>query len=229
MRLILGDCIEKMKELPSESVDCIITDPPYGINYRSNYGQRGYKLRIQTAREWDAQFNLEPYFLELMRVLKTPGHMYIFGTWKNFPVVSLLDGYKQTLVWDKRNTGMGDLTGWGIGYELIFMFSKGKRRVNVRRPPVIFAESLTSFSTGNPAAVYQHPTQKPVGIILPLLEVSTAPGDVVLDPFMGSGTTGVACLEQSRDFIGIEINPDYFKIAEQRINAARPTQMRLDL
>ena len=216
-QIICGDCLEVMKEIPDKSVDLVITDPPYGIEYKSNMGSKKYQNDIQTARDWDKKtFNFKRYLPEIWRIMKNNSDLYVFGNYANFNL-SKEKGFKQILIWDKRMTGMGDLSSWGIGYELIYYFKKGNRVVNKRKNPVIFCESLTSFTFGNPVNSYFHPTQKPIGIIEPLIGVSSNENDIVLDPFLGSGTTAVAAKQLGRRFIGIEISEKYCEIARQRL------------
>ena len=224
-KLILGDCLEKLKDIPDESIDCIITDPPYGINYESNHHKKGTKYDARTASVgWDKKEYFFP-FKECWRVLKNDCDLYVFGSFKNLP---LLPEPKQILVWDKVIGGMGDLeANYAVDFELIFYFKKGRRILN-KRPPssILVCEKTVSFSTGNPNELF-HPTQKPVGVIEELILNSTRGGEFVLDPFMGSGTTGVAALKLGRRFIGIEIDEGYFKIAEKRIGEWQ-NQQRLD-
>lgn len=216
-KIICGDCLEVMKDIPDKSVDLVLTDPPYGIEYKSNMGTKQYQEKIQTAKKWDKKgFDFREYLKEIWRLMKNDSDLYVFGNWKNFNLTKE-GGFKQILIWDKRTTGMGDLTSWGIGYELIYYFKKGNRPVNKRKSPVIPCESLTSFTFGNPLDNYFHPTQKPLGIIEPLILVSSNENETILDPFMGSGTTAVACKHLKRNFIGIEISPEYCKIARQRL------------
>jgi len=235
----LGDCLELMKEIPDKSVDLVLTDPPYPdyykekyqyknnmLNFLKNYNCRqfifwsakvDFPLDYTAIHIWDKKtFNFKRYLPEIWRIMKNNSDLYVFGNYANFNL-SKEKGFKQILIWDKRMTGMGDLSSWGIGYELIYYFKKGNRVVNKRKNPVIFCESLTSFTFGNPVNSYFHPTQKPIGIIEPLIGVSSNENDIVLDPFLGSGTTAVAAKQLGRRFIGIEISEKYCEIARQRL------------
>lgn len=200
--------------MPSESVDLIVTDPPYGIEYKSN-GRHGkdYDEKVRDI-SWDSEFDFRPYWAELYRVLKNNSHAYVFGTWKNYELMTRLEGFKQVLIWDKKTPKMGDLFSWGGGYELIFFFMKGRRAVQQRKNGVI------SFLFQGHFSDTLHPTQKPEGLARVLIENSSLPNETVLDAFMGSGTFGVDAILAGRKFIGIEKNEDYFRIASKRIKDA---------
>jgi site-specific DNA-methyltransferase (adenine-specific) len=116
-------------------------------------------------------------------------------------------------VWEKNNTSMGDLKNdFAPKIEFILFLQKGQRLINGSRDPNIFKFNRT----GNKI----HPTQKPVDMIEYLLSKFSDENDTIIDPFMGSGTTGVACINTNRKFIGIEMDDNYFKIAKDRIEKA---------
>jgi site-specific DNA-methyltransferase (adenine-specific) len=221
-KVICGDCLEVMKGIPDNSIDCIITDPPYNINYKSNHGSKEYKERIQTAEKWDNNFNFTLYFHELWRILKNDSYMYVFGRRENISIMEKL-GYNQMLIWNKQHCGMGNLNTWGVGYELIFVFEKGQPKLNGHRHNSVIDMKHIGFFDNT-----VHPTQKPVSIISYLIEKSTKPNDLILDAFLGSGTTAVACAKLQRRFIGIEISPEYCKIAENRIKQFDDKQVRFE-
>jgi len=215
------DCLEGMKLLEDKSVDCIITDPPYGINYHSNMGSVEYKKRLHVYT-WDNDFSIKTYFDDMWRVLKDDADMFIFGKMLNYPQMCNLNGFKQVLIWWKASGGMGDLTVPALDYECIFYFKKGKRPLNQRLGSVY--KHLTIQRSGeedpNPGigmSRMKHPTQKPKGIIVDLLSLSTNKGDLVLDCFLGSGTTALACKQLNRRFIGFEISQKYVDIANKRL------------
>lgn len=118
------DCLEGMKQLPDKSVDLVLTDPPYNLNYRSNRGSKEYKERVQTAQQWDNNFDVRPVLSEILRITKDNSYILIFGCEENISLMKEL-GCFQVLVWNKNHCGMGDLSDWGIGYEFIFYFKKG--------------------------------------------------------------------------------------------------------
>lgn len=212
INLILGDCLERMKEIPSGSVDMILTDPPYGMEFQSNHRNEKYsKIKNDKDLSW-----LDGWVDELFRVASDNTAHYVFCSFHN------IDKFKQALeqkfkiknmlVWEKNNTSMGDLKAdFAPKYEMIIFIQKGRRIINGKRDPNI----LKFNRTGNKL----HPTQKPVDLLQYLLEKFSDAGATILDPFMGSGSTGVAAKNLNRDFIGIEMDEGYFKIAQERIGA----------
>lgn len=202
-KLILGDCIDELRKMPDESVDVVITDPPYGINYVSNW----YKEKNPFSKI----VNDDKLFLpldELLRVVKEDGVVFSFFSQKK-PIADCR--VKDVLIWVKNNWSAGDLTGsFGNQYEPIaFIPKEGFKLKTFRLSNVIFEKRVLPK---------YHPTEKPTAVIEHLLEASTKEGDTVLDPFMGGGSTGVACAKLKRNFIGIEIDENYFKNAEKRLN-----------
>ena len=201
-RLILGDCLEVMPTL--EPVDAVVTDPPYGIDYTSGHatdalwvGGRSIMADKTTAAR-DAALSLHS------------GPALVFGTWR----AERPRGTRAVLVWDKGGAlGMGALDiPWKPDHEEVYVIGKGfigsrDSGSVLRCPPV---QSMAKNGR-------VHPTEKPVRLLCDL--VRKVPG-TVLDPFMGSGTTGVACVNLGRKFIGIELEPKYFDIACRRIEEA---------
>ena len=210
MKLIQGDCLEVMKTLEAGSVDMILTDPPYGMSFRSNYRKKKYRgIKSDTTLDW-----LDIFASECFRVAKNNTAHYVFCSFHN------IDKFKRAfenqfkvkniLIWEKNNTSMGDLAGdFAPKYEMILFLHKGRRTINGKRD----ANILKFSKTGN----NYHPTQKPVDMCEYLLAKFSDVGNTVLDPFMGSGTVGVACKNLNRDFIGIELDKTYFEIAKKRI------------
>jgi DNA modification methylase len=199
-RLALGDCREVLPTL--ERVDAVVTDPPYGIAHSSNHGASWQGTQI--ANDGDTSVRDE--------VLAAFPVVAAFGTWKTPPI----SGAKGCLVWDKGpNSGMGDLSfPWKGSWELCYIRGDlwtGRRDEGVLKGHMqITWESQGRF----------HPHQKPVSLIRHL--VNKLPSEaLILDPFMGSGTTGVAAVAMGRKFIGCEIDPQYFDIACKRIEQAQ--------
>lgn len=215
--LYCSDCLDILKEMPDESVDCIITDPPYGIDYKSNHSKdKKYRERIYDY-DWDnPDFDIRPFFKEMWRVLKNNSDMYIFGCFKNYEVMKEL-GFKTILIWNKIINNLGSEMTWARNYELIYYFVKGKKDLRSRSSSVISVYAINAGVYGAAKQVIQHPTQKPIGVIEPLLLNSTKPNDLILDCFMGSGSTGVACVKYNRRFIGIDKDERYVEIAKKRI------------
>jgi site-specific DNA-methyltransferase (adenine-specific) len=203
-----------MKDIPDGSIDMVLTDPPYGMDFQSNYrGEKYAKIKNDSCLNW-----LDVFSDELFRVSAENTAHYVFCSFHN------VDKFKQSLeknfkiknilIWEKNNTSMGDLKAdFAPKYEMIIFIQKGRRLINGKRDPNI----MRFNRTGNNL----HPTQKPVDLIEYLIEKFSNEDELVLDPFMGSGTTGVACINTNRNFIGIEIDPTYFDIACKRIEEAQ--------
>lgn len=211
VKLLQGDCLELMKDIPDGSVDCVITDPPYMSAMQHN----GHMTDFSDCN------NLKPFFLslsrELARVLTPRGSVYWFCDWRSYPfyfsILTQVLPVKNMLVWDK---GAGVGTFYTYEYELCIFATKNKQfrakgARNIIKSPCFY--SGAKKTDGEKV----HPTQKPVGLIELFLSHATNPGDTVLDCFMGSGTTGVACIRNGRNFIGMELQEKYFEIAKNRI------------
>ena len=231
-----GDCLEILRSLPSGSVDAVVTDPPYSVS------KKGSVHRASTASggsrrldffagdtDWKAMTAFVGDVVgECVRVVKDTGSMYLWiGHRQMGTVVSRLEDAGFTtkfLVWAKKcPVPAPPWSGWPSGAELCVYAYKPGRTWNIApadmpRSNVIVADS---YRHGQPGKV-AHPTQKPPAVIDPLIAASTNEGDTVLDPFTGSGTTGVACMQTGRKFIGIEIDAGYVEIARKRIEAAVP-------
>lgn len=208
-----GDCLELMKNIPDGSVDLVLTDPPYGMAFKSNYRKEKYnEIKNDKTLEW-----LEKYVGECFRILKDNTAVYFFCSWHN------VDAFKQAierkfkikniLIWEKNNTSMGDLKGsYAPKYEMIIFAHKGRKQLNGFR----YADIIKAKRTGNKL----HPTEKPVDLLELFIKNSSDENEVIFDGFMGSGSTGVACVNTKRKFIGFEIDEKYFEIAKQRIEDA---------
>lgn len=199
------DCLEGLKQLEDSSVDCIITDPPYGINYISNRYKNGNPHK-EIANDDTLYIPLD----ELWRILKPTGAMFVFYSYK----VPLMDKrVKNRLIWVKNNWTAGDLEGdFGNQYESIAFMPKEQFKLKSKR-----YSNVWHFNRVSPDKL-KHPTQKPVSIIRRLIKAGTKENDVVLDPFMGSGTTAVASQELDRRFIGFELDEGYCEVANNRLN-----------
>lgn len=210
IKLMQGDCLELMKEIPDGSVDMVLTDPPYGMDFQSNHrNEKHKKIKGDKDLQWVDEFIDECY-----RVAKNNTAHYIFCSFHHIDVfkqsIERLFKVKNILVWEKNNTSMGDLKGdFAPKVEFVFLIHKGRSLIRGKRDPNIFKFART----GNK----NHPTEKPVDLVEYLISKFSDDGYVILDPFMGSGTTGVACKNLNRNFIGIELEQDYFSTAKERI------------
>jgi len=202
-----GDCREV--DLPSS--DLVLTDPPYGVSYSSNSGVgRGTKPITNDG----ARLALRLQRSVLPRLQAT--HVLWFTRWDAWPDVWVDLGQwfrlRGLLVWDKGSPGMGDLNHWGPSYEMIAscgpVRTRGGRDCSVLRYNTV------------PSANRNHPTEKPIALFEYLIEKASDVDATILDPFMGSGTTGVAAAKTGRKFVGCEVDPIYFDTACRRIEEA---------
>jgi len=208
--LLLGDCIELLPELPASSIDAIVVDPPFFQGFNHN-GSRSERADLSIGKPF---FNL--FFDNMARVCKEERAVYVFCDWRtNGFFLDMMNDYvpvRNTLVWVKH-VGTGSF--YQNSHELILFHCNTTRRV----PFSNVITGVKSFNGGakvtNGAKV--HPTQKPVELIGKFIGDSTGQGMTILDPMMGSGTTGVACAHMGRAFIGIEQQRRYFDIACERI------------
>lgn len=224
-----GDCLELMKDIPDGSVDLILTDPPYGT----------------TACKWDSVINLDLMWAQLKRIIKPNGAVVMTAAqpFTSVLVTSNLQMYRYNLVWRKSiATGFLDAKRRPLRkHEDICVFSKKQTvynpqftegdpySTNPKAPPTGIYGKHKRVPTKNNGQRYPlsvldfknerglHPTQKPVSLLEYLIKTYTDEDETVLDFTMGSGSTGVACVNTGRSFIGMELDPDYFKIAQDRI------------
>lgn len=182
--------------MPDKCVDLIVTDPPYGMDFQSNYRQVKHEKIAN-----DIEFPLW-IFEEFKRIARNG--IYIFCRWDNLPSVP---PPKSVIAWVKNNWSMGDLKHeHGRQWEACLFYPQENHEFTKRIPDVIVANR-----TGNEL----HPTQKPVELLKTIISANV--GQIVFDPFAGSGTTAVACKELGRDYIGIEISQKYCDIANERL------------
>lgn len=211
INLMHGDCLELMKTISDKSVDMVLTDPPYGMKFVSNRRKDKYK----SIDNDDSLYWLDLFVDEAYRISKDNTAHYVFCSFHNIDVfkrsIERKFKVKDIMVWEKNVHGTGDLKGsFAPKIEFVIFFQKGRKLINGKRDPNIFKFN----KTGNK----NHPTEKPVDMIEYLLSKFSVCDDIILDPFMGSGSTGVACVNTNRKFIGIEMDDKYFEIAKGRIN-----------
>ena len=206
------DCLEWMKRIPNGSIDAIITDPPYWMDFQSNYRKEKYdKIKNDKWIEW-----IDDFIDEIYRVMKDNTHWYIFSSFHNVDKfkqsIERKFKFKNILIWEKNNTSMWDLKGdYAPKYEMLLFFHKWRRNLLwwFRHPNIFkFNRTWNNF----------HPTEKPVDLIEFLIKNSTIEKESILDPFLWSGTTWVACKNTNRNFIWFEMDKWYFEIAQERIN-----------
>ena len=234
VKMMQGDCLELMKDIPDGSVDMILCDLPYA----------------STKNQWDCTIPFEPLWNEYCRIIKDNGAIVLFcdGLFMAELMLSNKKMWRYNLIWDKQrgcdflNANVKPLKS----HEEIAIFYKHKPTYNKQfwysKPYKLtkngslssnYGDRKTAFSESingerNPLSILSykrdvsrlHPTQKPVSLLEYLIKTYTNESDLVLDNCMGSGSTGVACVNTNRDFIGIELDDNYFNIAQKRINQA---------
>ena len=248
-----GDCVEVMSKLPSGSVDLILTDPPYnasngGVNLPHNRTGGPY---FKVNEEWDKFGQYSDYVdftrrwvKEGDRVLSAEGNIMVCSSFHNIGEVIIVlkeRGYKfiNLITWRKTNP-MPNITkrmlthstefiawfskgkGWTFNYEDMKKYNKGKQLKDVWDLPACQGTERVKGSNGRAA----HPTQKPTKLFKMLVEMASKEHDIVLDPFVGSGTTSVVCQELNRNWVGVDSNAEYIKMANKRVREVKRKQVR---
>lgn len=218
--LYLADARDVLPTLDTESVDLVVTDPPYGVEWRSNRREGRFDdLMLDGENDRDA---IRGVLAEAVRIVGQHRHLYVFGP------VDVVEGLKvaepAALVWDKGAMSAGDLTApWGTAHEpLTFVVSKHRHAGESGRgslPARMRKGSVLRFSRRNGRTV-RHPTEKPVALLRELVESSSRAGEVVLDPFAGVGSTGVAATLGGRRSVLVEVDERYAEIAAERLGRA---------
>lgn len=225
--LINGDCFDKMKEIPDNSIDLILCDPPYNLaRYSTGNMKFDWRSEINNdVAEWDEKV-LNPFDLvdEFKRIISPTGNIFIFCSYnligKFHEAFDPEFDTFQFMVWHKTNPVPNIRKSsflnscelivclWNKGHT--WNFTKQNEMHNFFESPIC----MGSERLKNP----KHPTQKPLKILEHIIKIASNPGDIVLDMFMGVGSTGVAAKKLGRRFLGIEIESEYFEAAKKRIN-----------
>jgi len=228
VRVVEGDCLELLRQLPDGCVGAVITDPPYGINCTkvgSGTGGKGTYHRFTTPgaakiagdRSVDGGWLADAY-----RVLRPDGFLFSFSRWDGDAewhrlIMSAGFKMKNRAVWVKAHFGSGDLTGaFGFQHESVFVAAKGRPALRGKRAGDVWRDNWTECIRHGKA----HPFEKPLDLIRRLVLAASDPGDLVLDPFGGSGTTAAACAMTGRRCLLIEREPAYAAIARKRVAEA---------
>jgi len=232
-KIVQADCLEFIKKIPDNSIDLVLTDPPYNIDFSSydNKTDRSGKKYHNTEKlQWDKKFDLKEIskvlFKEFDRIVKSSGSIVMFGpqNWAYYyygPAIQNNFDLKAQIIWIKSNPvpqarrknylSAHENIAWFARYSkkcpFTFNFISQNEMRNVFTFPICQGDERT-----------EHPTQKPLKLIEKLLNIHSNKNDVVLDPFLGSGTTAVACKLLNRNYIGIEISEKYCDIARRRLS-----------
>jgi DNA modification methylase len=231
--IICGDCLELLKNIPDNSIDLIITDPPYMISQKSNISRKSFgkcDLMLNFG-EWDIFKSevdyknfTESWFRECVRILKPKSWMYVFFSKEKigyFPL-EFASKYgmntKNIFTWIKSNiTPSIRKMNYLSSVEFIWVGSKGDSRIK----NFLQQKEMVNYMITPNSSVYGvsgHPNEKPEILVSRFVLTSSYENEVVLDPFIGSGTTAVVCKKLNRRYIGIEKNPEYIEMAKKRLS-----------
>ena len=222
-KLILGDCLERMKEIPDNSIDMVLTDCPYKIvsGGRSGKGQKDggifnlENVNVKSGKMFKHNtIKFSEWLPDVFRVLKEKSHCYIMINGRNLSKLQVEAEktglkFQNLLLWEKNNVTINRY--YMQKCEFILMLKKGGSKTinNTGTPNILKHNNIIGNKT--------HPSEKPIDLLEVMIGNSSLEGETVLDLFMGSGSTGVACKNLNRNFIGIEKDREYFRIAKQRI------------
>ena len=239
-KIVIGDALEELPKIPSESVDLVFADPPYNMSKKKGLGWK-YSKHITMQEEWD-MFSKDEYFKfnqkwikEALRVLKHGGSLWICGSFHNIYQVGFILQHiedikiNNSIVWFKPNaqpnitcrmftestehliwaSKNGNGKKWTFNYQTMKKMNNGKQMRNVWEIPLTPKKEKWAG---------MHPTQKPMELLRRVILFWTNEGDIVLDPFVGSGTTSVVAKMLGRNSIGIEKEKKYLNIIEKRLN-----------
>ena len=255
VRLYCGDCIEELNRIEDNSINLVVTSPPYNVNLGNNkYNKDKYNSYDDNKEHKEYIEWLCSIFSLIHTKLVDGGRVCInIGDGKNGQVTTISDviqfmkndiGYIPiaNIIWDKMNTS--NRCAWGtymspkcpsypMSFEHILIFAKNNKSLltigdtDITREEFIsYASSMWRFPTEKKSTL-GHPAPFPIELPYRCIKMNTYVGDVVLDPFMGSGTTGVACVQTNRDFVGIEIDRTYFDMASKRIESENNGRKKL--
>lgn len=233
LKIICGDALEELTELPSRCCRLIVTDPPYNLSkdYGNNHDDMGFSEYLEFSRKW---------LNEAARLLTDDGTLYVFMGMRYISYIySILEmelgmTFNSWITW-YYTQGIGKTKGYSPRHDDILMFTKHPKNfvfnLDSVRVPQKYYRSVNNMRGANPGNVWEfshmhycnknrrsHPTQKPEGLYERMILSSSDPGDVVLDPFFGSGTLLRVCQQTDRRAIGIEINPEYVEMARERLS-----------
>lgn len=229
--IICGDALEELKKIKDESIDLIVTDPPYNLN--KDYGNNDDKLEFSEYMEFSRS-----WLKECKRILKKNGTIYVFMGMRYISYIYMileqeLDfKFNSWITWHYTQ-GIGKTKGFSPRHDDILMFTKSNKYIfnlDSVRVPQKYYRSVNNMRGANPGNVWEfshmhycnknrenHPTQKPEGLYERMILASSNEGDTVLDPFSGSGTALRVCQNLNRNCIGIELNPEYVEMTKERL------------
>ena len=216
-----GDCLQLMKDIPDKSIDLILTDPPYrvisgGNKHKDGVGWKGSILEKNDGKIFTHNdIKLEQWIPEMYRVLKDGSHFYTMTNTLNLENTLKVCrengfGLHNVLIWKKNNQVLNRWYMKSVEY-ILFFYKKPAKKINI-----VGSSQVLEFN--NPRNKL-HPTEKPVELMEIMINNSTKEGELVLDPFAGSGTTGVACKNTGRNYILMEKEQEYIDIINKRLDS----------
>lgn len=250
-KIIVGDAIDELKKIPDETIDLVFADPPYNMSKKKGLGWK-YSKHITMQEQWDIftkdeffKFNVE-WLTECFRILKHGGSLWVCGSFHNIyqlgHIIQHMSDLKinNSIVWFKPNaqpnitcrmftestehliwaSKNGNGKKWTFNYEDTKKLIEDTINPNGKQTRNVWSIPLTPKKE---KWAGEHPTQKPEELLRRILLASTKPGDLVLDPFIGSGTTSAVAQKMNRNSIGIEKDKKYLKIIERRLKPAQKT------
>ncbi len=251
--ILKGDCISQLEKLPKHSVDAIFADPPYNLQLGGGLTRPDQSEVDGVTNAWDQFESFEAYdaftrawLLACKRVLKPTGTIWVIGSYHNiFRVGAIMQdlGFwmlndvvwlktnpmpnfrgkrftnaHETMIWASKDK---DAKGYTFNYEALKAFNDDTQMRSDWTLPICTGHERLKGDDGKKV----HPTQKPESLLYRVMLSSTNPGDVILDPFFGTGTTGAVAKKLGRHFVGVERDRDYIKAAQERIDAVEPVEM----
>lgn len=220
------DILANQDIFEGRKIDCLLTDPPYGVDFQSTYGKspearEKFQAKIEDDESVEVAIERFAHTMSLLGPhLADTCELYVFSQWQVSPSwQTFLESLGETqgirlmqlIIWEKGYPGIGDLKyNWGCGHEFIYYLKKGNRPVPYRRSAIIHVDKVRPGTN-------IHPTQKPTELLDILIQYSTDPGQLVFDPYAGSGSTLVAARDAGRDAIGTEVKESYFRDASERL------------
>jgi DNA modification methylase len=215
------DCLEGMKRIEDKSIDMILADPPYNIARDNNFTTMGRK-GIDFG-EWDKEFDQFTWLNEIPRILHKNGSVIIFNDWKNIGEIakhceSIGLIIKDMLRWEKTNPMPRNRDRrYVTDFECAIWLTNKNAKWTFNRLSDTYQRPMFKYGIVSGKEKTIHPTQKPIKLIEELMLIHSNEGDIILDPFMGSGTTAIACINTNRNYIGFELDETYFEVAQKRI------------
>ena len=223
VQLFHNDCLLLLKNFQDSSIDLIVTDPPYPVTKKGCAGNTGGMMKTKITMQGKIfthnDIDCAKYAPEFYRILKDGSHCYVMSNHVN--LIKMLNTFTNVgfhfikcLIWNKGNKLMGRFYMSQFEYILFFRKGKGKQINHCGTSDIL---SIPNNKTKGIDGKNLHDTEKPVELMKILIDNSSQPDEIVLDPFMGIGSVGIACKMLNRQFMGIELDENYYKIAKDRI------------